>query len=82
MLIDLNHNGPHYHILILVKVDVMEAAILLMISVFWIFNKIEDVNLKVNNMIKGINVSKTLIKHISGECRCKFDGRKCNSKQK
>ena len=33
-------------------------------------------------MIKGINVSKTLIKHISGECRCKFDGRKCNSKQK
>ena len=82
MLIDLNHNGPHYHILILVKADVMEAAILLMISVFWIFNKIEDVNLKVNNMIKGINVSKTLIKHISGECRCKFDGRKCNSKQK
>ena len=53
-----------------------------MISVFWIFNKIEDVNLKVSNMIKGINVSKTLIKHISGECRCKFDGRKCNSKQK
>ena len=82
MLIDLNHNGPHCHVLILVKTDVMEAAILLMISVFWIFNKIEDVNLKVNNMIKGINVSKTLIKHISGECRCKFDGRKCNSKQK
>ena len=24
---------------------------------------------------------KTLIKHISCECECKFDGRKCNSNQ-
>ena len=31
-------------------------------------------------MIKGINESKTLIKHIS--CKCKFEGRKCNSHQK
>ena len=30
-------------------------------------------------MIKGINESKTLAKHISCECRCEFDGRKCNS---
>ena len=33
-------------------------------------------------MIAGINVSKTLIKHRSCECKCKFDGRKCNSNQK
>ena len=33
-------------------------------------------------MIKGINESKTLVKQISCECRCEFDGRKCNSKQK
>ena len=26
----------------------------------------------------GINESKTLTKHISCECKCKFDGRKCN----
>ena len=32
-------------------------------------------------MIKGINESKILMKHISCECRCEFDGRKCNSKQ-
>ena len=33
-------------------------------------------------MITGINESKTLTKHISCECKCKFDGRKCNSNQK
>ena len=33
-------------------------------------------------MITGINESKTLTKHISCKCKCKFDGRKCNSNQK
>ena len=33
-------------------------------------------------MITEINESKTLTKHISCECKCKFDGRKCNSDQK
>ena len=42
-------------------------------------NKTEDLNLRVFNMITGINKSKTLTKHLS--CKCKFDGRKCNSDQ-
>ena len=44
-------------------------------------NKTEDLNLSVFNMITGINVLKTLTKHISSECKCKFDGIKCNSNQ-
>ena len=32
-------------------------------------------------MITGINESKTLTKHISCECKCKFDGRICKSDQ-
>ena len=44
-------------------------------------NKTEDLNLSVFNMITGINESKTLTKHISCECKCRFDGRKCNSDQ-
>ena len=40
-------------------------------------NTMEDLNL-VFNMITGINKSKTLTKHISCKCKCKFDGRKCN----
>ena len=33
-------------------------------------------------MVTGINESKTLKKHISFECQCRFDGRKCNSDQR
>ena len=33
------------------------------------------------NIITGINESKILTKHITCECKCKFDGRKCNSDQ-
>ena len=38
-------------------------------------NKTEDLNLSVFNMITGINKSKTLTKHISCECKCRFDGK-------
>ena len=41
-------------------------------------NKTEYLNLNVLNMITGINRLKTLTKHISCECKCKFGGRKCN----
>ena len=44
-------------------------------------NKIEDLNLNVLDMITGINESKTLTKHISCKCKCKFDKRKCSSNQ-
>ena len=45
-------------------------------------NKTEDLNLRVFNMITGINESKTLTKHISCKCKRKFDGTKCNSNQR
>ena len=45
-------------------------------------NETEDLNLSVFNMITGINELKTLTKHILCKCKCKFDGRKCNSNQK
>ena len=45
-------------------------------------SKTENLNLSVFNIIAGINKSKTLTKHMSCECKCKFDGRKCNSDQR
>ena len=45
-------------------------------------NKTEYLNLNVFNLIAGVNELKTLTKHISWDCKCKFDGRKCNSNQK
>ena len=44
-------------------------------------NKTEDLNLRMFNMITGINESKTLSKHISCECKCKIHGRNFNSDQ-
>ena len=44
-------------------------------------NKAEDLNLSMFNMVTGINESKTLTKHISCECKCESDRRKCNSDQ-
>ena len=44
-------------------------------------NKTEDLNLSMFNMITGINQSKTLTNHISCQCKCRFDGKKCNSDQ-
>ena len=38
-------------------------------SRIYISNEIEDVNLKVFNMIKGIKESKMLMKNISYECK-------------
>ena len=44
-------------------------------------NQSEDLNLCMFNMITGINELKTLTKHISSTCKCKFDRRNCNSNQ-
>ena len=44
-------------------------------------NKTDNLNLNIFNMITRINKSKTLTKHISCECKCKFDERNCNSDQ-
>ena len=43
-------------------------------------NGTEDLVLSVSNITK-INESETLAKHISCECKCKFDDRKCYSNQ-
>ena len=47
-----------------------------------VLNKTEDLNLSIFNTITGINESKKLIKHISCECKCKFDDRTFNLNQK
>ena len=42
-------------------------------------NKTEEISLNVFDMITRINESKTLPKHISCKCKCKFDSRKFDS---
>ena len=47
-----------------------------------VLNRTYDLNLSVLNMFTEGNESKILTKHASCKCKCKFDGRKCNSNHK
>ena len=44
--------------------------------------KTKDINVKVSNMITNKNLAKIMTKHISCDCKCKFNSTTCNSKQK
>ena len=44
----------------------------------YVFQIKQDLNLNIFKIISGINESKALTKHISWECKCKFNGRNCN----
>ena len=41
----------------------------------------KDINVKAFNIITNKNEAKTMAKHISCDCKCKFNGTKCNSNQ-
>ena len=62
----------------------MEAVILSTIYLIGLCApiKTENVNVKVFNRLSIKTESKTLIKHISCDCRCRLHCAKCNSKQK
>ena len=45
-------------------------------------NKTEDVNLNFFNIITRINGLTTLLRNITCDCKCEFDGRKSSSSQK
>ena len=42
-------------------------------------SKTEEINVKVFNVITNKNKAKTMIKHISCGCKCKFNSAACNS---
>ena len=44
-------------------------------------NKTDDLTLSVFNILTKISESKTLRKHVSGECKCNFYGTNCNLNQ-
>ena len=84
VLIDLNLDELHYYPFItsMNRCDGSCNTMENFLGRIYIFNKIEGVNLKIFNVIKGMNESKALAKRISCQCRCKFDGKKYNSRWK
>ena len=47
----------------------------------YVSKKIKDRNVKVFNMITNKNEAKTMTKHISCACKCKFNSTTCNSNE-
>ena len=47
-----------------------------------VLRKPKDINFKVSNMITNKNEVKTMTKHISFNCKCKFNSTTCNLNQK
>ena len=64
------------------QIDVLEVLILSinkdLSNKISVPNKTKDLNIHDFHMITGKNQSTILTKHISCECKCKFDRRKCN----
>ena len=48
----------------------------------YVFQKKQDINVKVFNVIPNKNEAKVMAKHISCNCKCKFNNITCNSNQK
>ena len=67
----------------LIWIGVLELAVPLMTCLIkYVFQmKPKVLKLHAFNMITGTSKSRTLIKHISRKCECKYDGKKCQLHQ-
>ena len=83
-LIDLNRDGLNYYPFMIIldkssgscnSVDDLSRRICAP-------SKTKDINVKVIQMITNKNEAKTLVKHISCSCKCKFDSTACISNKK
>ena len=83
-LIDLNHVELNYYpfMISLDKCNWSCNAVDDLYIKICVLSKTKDVNVTVFNMIANINESKTLVKHISYDFKCKFNSATCNSNQK
>ena len=48
----------------------------------YVSKETKNIKVKIFNMITNKNKVKTMTKHISRECKCKFNSTTCNSNQK
>lgn len=83
-LIDWNPSKPLYYPL---AINLDRCVISCKTTDDWydqlcVTNKTKQKKVKIFDMIKRKNKSKSLVKHVLCYCRCRLDGEGCNSKQK
>ena len=75
-LIDLNLVELKYY-LFMISLDKCSGSCNVILS-----KKAKDINVEAFHMITNKNEAKTMTKHISWDCKCKFTSTTCNSNQK
>ena len=78
-LIDLDPVELKYYPF-MITINIMEVA--MSYRQKYVLKKTKDINVKAFNMITNKNEAKTMIKHISCDCKCKFNSKTCNSNLK
>ena len=80
-LIDLNPVEVKYY-LFMISLDKCGGSCNLLSPKMCVPKKAKDINVKVFNIIKNKNEVKAMAKHISCDCKYKFNSTTCNSNQK
>ena len=80
-LINLNPVEPKYYSF-MISLDKCNASCNVLSPKICAPKKTKDISVKVFNMITDKNEAKTITKHISCDCKCKFNSTPCNSNQK
>ena len=61
--------------------NVLESCNVLSLKIY-VPKETKDLNVKAFNMITSKNEAETMTKHVSCDCKCKFNSAACNSNQK
>ena len=80
-LIDLNPVELKYYPF-MISLDERNGSCNVLSPKICVPKKANDINVKVFNMITNKNEAKTIIKHISFDCKYKFNSATCNSNKK
>ena len=80
-LIDLNLFELKYY-LFMVSLDKFTGSCKALSPKIYVPKERKDINVKELNMLTNKSEAKTMAKHISCDCKCKFNSTTCNANQK
>ena len=80
-LLDLNPVELRYYPF-MISLDKYSESCNILLPKICVPKKTKDISVKACNMIAKKNEAKTMTKHISCDCKCKFNSATCNSNQK
>ena len=80
-LIEVNPAELKYYLL-KINLDKYSGSYSVLLPKICVPEKTKDINVNAFNMITNKNEANTITKHISCDCKCKFNTTTCNSNQK